>query len=248
MTEPVPTPESAAFRLAERPDLEALTAAFARDGRVRVPGVLADDGAERLRETLLTQVPWHLFFNDGPQLALLDGAQMQALGPQGQQQLLAGVLERARGQMQFLYSSFPYVAAMRAGQPVPPLLAAAFAFLNSPAVLDLVRRISGDPAIRHADSQAALYAPGHFLTRHGDGNGPGEDRRVAYVLNLSRDWRADWGGQLQFLSEAGEVTGAWVPGFNLLGLFRVPTPHLVTQVSAFAGGPRLSLTGWFRAD
>jgi Rps23 Pro-64 3,4-dihydroxylase Tpa1-like proline 4-hydroxylase len=37
-----------------------------------------------------------------------------------------------------------------------------------------------------------------------------------------------------------------MPVFNALNLFRVPLLHSVTLVTPFAGGARLSITGWFR--
>ena len=44
----------------------------------------------------------------------------------------------------------------------------------------------------------------------------------------------------------GHVSEAYAPTFNALNIFRVPQLHSVTQVASFAGGPRLSVTGWIR--
>ena len=35
-----------------------------------------------------------------------------------------------------------------------------------------------------------------------------------------------------------------MPRFNTLNLFAVPADHSVGYVSAFAGAPRLAITGW----
>jgi SM-20-related protein len=86
--------------------------------------------------------------------------------------------------------------------------------------------------------------PGHFLTQHDDSGYSEQHRRVAYVLYLTRGWRADWGGQLQFLDARGDVEEVWMPRFNSLGLFLVPTPHVVTYVAPFATQPRYAITGW----
>ena len=92
--------------------------------------------------------------------------------------------------------------------------------------------------------EATLYRPGHFLSWHDDSGHPEQHRRVAYVLYLTRGWRADWGGQLQFIDAQGDVEEVWMPRFNSLALFLVPMPHLVTYVAPFATQPRFAITGW----
>ena len=97
-----------------------------------------------------------------------------------------------------------------------------------------------------ADAQASRYRPGHILTAHNDLS-VGKNRLYAYVLNLTREWRADWGGTLVFYGEDGHVEQGWVPSFNALNLFAVPMGHAVTQVGAHAATDRLSIVGWLRS-
>ena len=40
---------------------------------------------------------------------------------------------------------------------------------------------------------------------------------------------------------------AYTPAMDALNLFRVPQPHLVTEVASFAPSARLSITGWIRS-
>jgi Rps23 Pro-64 3,4-dihydroxylase Tpa1-like proline 4-hydroxylase len=136
----------------------------------------------------------------------------------------------------------------RDGEPYPDpahYLATIVEFVNSPQVLDFVRGVTSLDAIAWADAQATLYRPGDFLTLHDDRTG-GHKRMAAYVLNMTPSWRAEWGGILQFLDEAGNIDEGYVPAFNALNLFRVPMLHSVSQVAIF-GGLRYSITGWFHA-
>jgi len=48
------------------------------------------------------------------------------------------------------------------------------------------------------------------------------------VFNLTRKWRPDWNGYLQFFDENGNGSTACRPAFNTLNLFGVPQPHAVT--------------------
>ena len=68
------------------------------------------------------------------------------------------------------------------------------------------------------------------------------------MLNLTPRWRAEWGGQLQFLNTEGEVTESLIPVFDTLNVFRVPQSHAVSVVAPFAGAPRYSITGWWRSQ
>jgi Rps23 Pro-64 3,4-dihydroxylase Tpa1-like proline 4-hydroxylase len=120
-----------------------------------------------------------------------------------------------------------------------------FEWLNQPETLEVFRRVTGIDGLIKADAQATLYAPGHFLTTHDDSGLAKEHRRVAYVLNMTKAWRPEWGGQLQFLAaKHGAVDDTWSPAFNTLALFVVPTWHTVTYVAPFAKGQRLAITGW----
>jgi len=119
-------------------------------------------------------------------------------------------------------------------------------FLNDGDFLGFVRDVTGLHEIAFADAQATRYAPGHFLTLHDD-NFPERKRLVAYVLNLTPQWRPDWGGILMFPHRNGHIAEGYAPAFNALNLFKVPQPHLVSMVAPFAGACRYSITGWLRA-
>ena len=73
-----------------------------------------------------------------------------------------------------------------------------------------------------------------------------EGRRMAYVLSLSENWNPDWGGNLHFVEE-DKMVDSFSPTFNTLSIFEVPQQHYVSMVTPFAGGPRLSITGWMYA-
>ena len=109
-----------------------------------------------------------------------------------------------------------------------------------------MRAVTGDDTIAFADAQATRFDPGHFLTCHDDKVG-GKSRRVAYVLSLSPVWRPDWGGALQFFGVDGNIEQAYVPTYNAINLFRVPSDHSVSIVAPFAGASRYSITGWLRS-
>ena len=88
------------------------------------------------------------------------------------------------------------------------------------------------------------YKSGHFLSPHSDiGNG-----RIAYVLNLTKNWKPQYGGVLHFLNkERTEIIDSYVPTFNTLILFYVPEkgiPHFVSHIVPDTKKNRYAITGW----
>lgn len=231
-------------RLNPQLDVEAAAREFARRGRVRIADVLEPASAARLHGCLAADVPWRLAYNEGHENVFLDLTALRELGDRKQQELVQAILVRAQERFQYLYRSYPMVTAYLRGEDPELFLHAVFEWLNDSRTLAVLRAITGIDTLAKANAQATLYRPGHFLTQHDDSGFPEQHRRVAYVLNMTRVWRAEWGGQLQFLNANGEVEEAWMPRFNSLALFTVPTPHCVSYVAPFATQSRYAVTGW----
>lgn len=123
------------------------------------------------------------------------------------------------------------------------LLHGVLEFLNSPEYIAFARALTGDDRVRRVNAQATRYRPGQFLRYHTDEEN-NEGRLYAYVLNLTREWHADWGGLLQFIADDGRVTETFLPRWNTLSLFAVPAGHAVSLVAPWAQQDRLSITGW----
>ena len=177
----------------------------------------------------------------------LSAAQLAGLDPATQQRIAAGIQDGAPHRLSVRLSALS--AADRlffTNRPRHPLFEV-FEFVNSPAFLDLGRRLTGIATIRWADAHATLYRAGHFLKYHTDET-PAERRVAAYVLNFTRGWGRDWGGYLQFFDERYDVAHAYRPVFNALNIFTVPADHSVGMVASYAPGHRLSVAGWFRED
>jgi Rps23 Pro-64 3,4-dihydroxylase Tpa1-like proline 4-hydroxylase len=235
------------FEFSSALDVESAALAFQRHGRTRIVDVLRRDCADALHACLSREVPWRLAYNRGEQPLLLDPAVVRGMDPGRQQQLNQEIIAGARQGFQYAYYSYPMVTAYLNGSDPGLLLHRLLEWLVSPGVLETVRRVTGIPSLRKCDGQATCYLPGHFLTQHDDRGTGSEGRRVGYVLSVTKDWRVDWGGLLQFLAAEGrQVEEAWVPGYNALALFRVPVLHSVSCVAPFARQARFAITGWFR--
>ena len=239
-------PRTAPFAINPDLDAEALRRSFAAAGRVHIAHFLEPSGAARLAEHLRARSDWLLVINQLDKVFELGRDAQAALSEAKQAQLDAAVFQAARHGFQYRYETLRVPDGRRERAADPSLLNRFAEFLSSAEVLAFLRRVTGSPAIRFADAQATAYAPGHFLTAHDD-DVAGKNRVAAYVMNLSPDWRIDWGGLLMFEGADGHVERALVPGFNALNLFAVPARHSVSYVAPFAPRRRYSVTGWLRS-
>lgn len=230
-----------------RSDLDALARRFAEAGSVLVRDVIEPTLAARVRRVLEAHTAWALVTRLAGQHRSFDAMRMDAIDATTRQTFQRQVASEAHQGFQYLFERFPLYDHGRGGRLSHPVMLEAFELLRSTAFIELGRRLTGAADIQFADGQFTRYRSGHFLTDHDDA--ADDMRRVAaYVWYLTPDWRAAYGGQLQFLGDTGTVASVTLPGYNDMIVFAVPQPHLVTEVASFAPGPRLALTGWFRAE
>jgi Rps23 Pro-64 3,4-dihydroxylase Tpa1-like proline 4-hydroxylase len=229
-------------------DLAGLAEDFSKRGWVWIRDAFRADVAESIHASLRDEVPWRLSVYDNrrppkERAVKLTMQELQQMGQQNRAALQAEVLRQARDQFQYVYRSFDLLEGYRRGEAPDLFLYRLMQFLAGDVFFDFARRLLGDQEIDRIDGHATCYVAGHFLKDHAD-ESPFEQRRAAYVIGMTRDWEADMGGVLMFLDDNGRVEEAFVPGFNTITVFRVPVRHLVSEVSPWVNGQRLSVTGW----
>jgi SM-20-related protein len=228
------------------PDLDTavLAPAFAARRRLHIPNILQANGVEAVTAVLEGEARWKATVAAGGDFfeLPLDGDRAEDASKQAwlDDVRVDGMATR----MQYVFDTRRLGSEHEAD--APDAADAVLEFLNGESFLSFARAVTGDDRIDFVDGQASRYRPGHVLTTHSDLSA-GKNRLYAYVLNLTREWRADWGGTLVFHGPDGHVVEGWIPAFNALNLFEVPMSHAVTQVTAFAMRPRLSITGWMRS-
>ena len=228
-------------------DIDQLAAEYRADQRVRITNVLEDSVAHKIREVLLNKVPYELAYVVNNQNLSMSMEQLGATISQQRRELFTALYAEASRGVGFLYNRFHLSQAKDHSLKDLHFLHELYAFLNSPQMLSVIGKITGAQDLVSADAQATCYRAGHYLTRHRD-DLSGQERRLAYVFGFSESWHPDWGGLLQFFEEDGTPRDAWMPQFNTLSLFDVRHIHSVTHIAPYAAAPRLSITGWFRAD
>lgn len=234
------------FEHLDRDALAELAARFAADGIVRIEPFLDHSEALALHDYLRHRSDWLQIINSGDSIVELDRETRAAMDAVQRNQIDDAVYGQARYGFQYRYETIR-IPDDRAGRALQSdALTRIATRLSEGTMRDRLRVITGAGDIAFADAQATAYSPGDFLTGHDDAF-DGKNRRAAYVLSLTPQWREEWGGLLLLHGSAAAPARAYSPGMNVLTLFRIPTMHSVSEVSRAAAYRRYSVTGWLRA-
>jgi Rps23 Pro-64 3,4-dihydroxylase Tpa1-like proline 4-hydroxylase len=226
-------------------DPEHLGRQLQKTGRVQIPDFFPMETAERLDALLRENQTWFTAYNGGERFYEVPIQEMITLSPQQRQRFLQQIYKGARDGFQYLFQQYYISDAVQNGRETDHPLHIMHEAVNADSFLAFMRTLTGDPRVRYADSFASQYLPGHFLTQHDDTHAT-DDRVAAYVISMTKDWKADWGGNLVFYDGDGNIEGGFKPTFNTLNIFLVPRPHAVTAVAPFAGDRRTSFLGWLK--
>ncbi len=228
------------------PDIDwaAANNAFQADRRVRVDSFLQLPAAEKIMLSMVQHVPWKLAILVNGEGRLYSPEEWRTLGAAKQGEILMAAKTAAQKGFHYIFEHYEMLAADDAQLRQTGLDHIA-AFIQSERFVEIGRELTGMDDIVEADGQATRYIAGHYLTAHDDHQVT--RRRAAYVMGFTPAWRPEWGGQLQFFDDRGDVTRGYSPSYNTLTVFAVRQLHAVSAVAPFAGGPRLSVTGWFLA-
>lgn len=234
------------LRLNPALDEGRLARAYLEHGIVQIANIFEPETAEYLTQILEQHTPWGMAYQDAGGPKALTADQLKSADHDQLRQALKAMLDRTGDGYGFLYRCYPmltaYLERRDPGHPIHALTE----FLTSPAFIEFGARVTGQPQVVKADSQATYYRPGDFIGLHTDVGSEPSNRLTAYTLGFTRRWREDWGGQLLFHDENGDIQRGYAPRWNTLTLFRVPQPHSVAPVAGYAKAPRLSIVGWLR--
>lgn len=89
----------------------------------------------------------------------------------------------------------------------------------------------------------SCYEPGDFLSTHGDKQKGG----CAFILNLTKDWRPEYGGLLNIKQEEN-IYHTVAPSFNTLVIMDLGDggrDHFVSEVTKYAPHARIAISGWY---
>ncbi len=226
-------------------NVKELKSSYLNKGYIKVSNALSSNSANLLNSNISTQQQWNLVCKNKNAHQDLNSVEVKAWEQTHKDQLINMVHTQASTGFQYFYETIPiydiYYSKLMPGHFFNEILE----FLNSDEVITFFRELLSEPEISFLDAQITRFSAGHFLNRHND-DVNGKNRVAAFVINLTKDWRPDWGGALHILNDDLDIEKSFLPSFNDINIFKVPVEHLVGVVAPFATSNRLSITGWLR--
>ena len=225
-------PQSLLALAVEQPSQASINE-YLEHGIVKVKAALKKESAELLEHHIERQIDWNLVFDHKGQHQDLNARAVDSWTTQQKEDLSTIVNSQASTGFQYLYENIPLYDIYHSNLLPGHFFNQIIEFLNSERTLNFFRGLLSTPQISFADAQITRFGAGHFLNIHDD-NVKDKNRVAAFVINLTKEWRPDWGGALHLLDKQGQITNSFVPSFNEINIFKIPIDHYVGYVSPFA--------------
>lgn len=242
-----------ALELSSMHDLDRLAEQFKLRRKVHIAELLNPTAAQALYHCLDRQISWSTQLISQGEVceaaAIAPGEQRSAESEMRLNQL---AYENAQhGNVGYIYDVCPLAISDLSIPSEEAIHPNEFLkFINSDTFIRFIRQITGIATLAYADAQATRLRAGHFTTFHYS-SGPDKNnsaRRLNYVFYLTPEWKAEWGGLLEFRGEQGFMVESHVPCFNCFDLFRFPHGHWISMVSPIASGPSYLISGGVYID
>ena len=221
-----------------QPDINTFATTFAQHGVLTLDNLLPQDLANNLHDELCT-LDWQLQVKDYSNNSRFE----LSLSEVPNRNNLTEILYSKKHDID-LNNLFYIRLAVAQENLVSGNLKKVADFLNADNFINTCKAIVGMDDIKRVWLEATCYDKGCFLGNHRDDHN--SENRVALILNLTRNWKTDWGGLLMVEANPNSQPMIIPPRWNSLSLMRIPVNHTVTCVSQAAAEHRFSITGWLR--
>jgi Rps23 Pro-64 3,4-dihydroxylase Tpa1-like proline 4-hydroxylase len=115
-----------------------------------------------------------------------------------------------------------------------------YKFFSSKEFINLISKIT-NTKLKFIDMSGFIYDDSDYLLPHDDRL---SGRKIAYVVNLSKDFTPSDGGALQFF-KGNKIVKTIPPTFNTLTIFKVSPKSLHQVQEVMSNKKRLTFAGWF---
>lgn len=106
-----------------------------------------------------------------------------------------------------------------------------------------IKEITGENITTLKEIFISKYEKNCYLDIH-DGENKG---KIAFIINVTKNWKIDDGGILYFLNEGNNIKKSFVPIFNSILIFKASDKlkQFVSSVNSFTKDKIYFITGWF---
>lgn len=229
-----------AYALNDELDIKSLQKIYRKSGRVKVKNALDEASAEALTEALQNMAVWRWAFIEGGEERIVGGRATTEMTEARRRRITERLYTQAREGYQYLRFECPTDDIPDAKDP--KALTEADVLFKSAEFRDLLRAVSGEKDGELEGVHARWLNRDKFMCDSALAtNRP--QCKLYFSMDLARDWKVSWGGQLNFLDDDGEIEEVWSPAFNQLNIYSAASRHSISYVVPFEGSFALSVCG-----
>lgn len=232
------------FRINSKLDTAALAKTYKAEGRVQIRDFLEAASADEMYASIHENVIWDWAYFEGTERKTLNGRGMKEMIARRQSELMHKIYLQARTDyQQLLFECRLDEDASVQSTKDPAKVSTIAEFLLSDEFGAAMNAVTGSKDAKGIDDIHATWTNrDHF--RNDTGTAPDKPESGAmFMLDLAKDWRANWGGAMMFPNDDGGIDECWVPSFNSLSIIAAPARHAITYVTSYSEGFRLSVWG-----
>ena len=228
------------YKLNDGVDPKALAKEYKKAGRVLIKDAMDAKCADKLSESIETMAIWRTVYLDGETERRISGHDLQSLTNRRQRDMQENIYIQARQGYQYLRYECPTDVIPDSKDPKG--LTDADVFFKSDGFRDFLRKIAGAKDGELENVGARWLQRDHFMADSALATKL-PDCKLWFSMDMTRTWQMQWGGQLNFLDDEGEIEQAWSPGFNQLSVYAGGTRHSIGYVTPFHHAFCLSICG-----
>lgn len=228
-------------------DTKKAAKALGKQGFVELREFFAADDVKGFRNMESRLPPWSITFRDNNATITLTGIQRQSMTDRRWRDKQGKAFELTRLEHQFYHLTRPLLdQEAQDGFPDDPFPQLADT-LGTSEFAELISEIAGEPSLKLLSADALLLGFNNFRSRmRYSENGPSAHHFV--FIELTQEWKPDWGGLLQFYTDEGDVSGGLVPRFNSLVVIRSDKDFGISFIPSFVYAQHYSIMATFAAE
>lgn len=218
----------------------ALAKEYKKTGRVRVIDALERKSADNLSSTIEQMAIWSKVYLVGDDEQRVTSTQEQSKTNRRLREAVERIYLQARDQYQYL--RYECLTSTIPNAKDPKALKDADKFFKSDEFRDFLRAIAGVKDGELENVQARWLNREQFMSDSGLAKKLA-DCKLWFSMDVTRKWRPQWGGNLEFLDGDGAIEEIWSPLFNSLNIYTGGTRHSISYVTPYHDAFCLSICG-----
>lgn len=233
------------FKLNDALDLKALAKHYKEHGWVHIPNFLDPEQAEAVYRSIFDDVKWWYVFMLNGERRWLTGQEYEALPRRQKTEALQSIYAAGRDGHSYFHLAYPMKESRELKWDPEMFLQDYFDYLDGDDFAAFINSITGKKDAKNLSCEATWFRRDYFRTSYTNLD-DSEKATVGFLIDFTKDWKADWGGLTHIHDKDGNLEKAIVPSFNSITIMKADVVRSKTYQASYCGEFNLGINGYFQ--